>query len=120
MLGIGNTLLSDEGNGIHVIDYQRQHHPAPEGVTYQDGGTLSFTLAPEIEDTDHLIVVDAGDEGLSFERRPGEGELSEAAEAEPMPEELVADSTSLPKSERTGDSIEFIVKDQAVKPKPSG
>mgnify|MGYP000007310430 FL=1 len=59
VLGIGNTLLSDEGIGIHVIDYLRQHHPAPEGVTYLDGGTLSFTLAPEIEDTDHLIVVDA-------------------------------------------------------------
>ena len=59
VLGIGNTLLSDEGIGIHVIDYLRRHHPAPEGVTYLDGGTLSFTLAPEIEDTDHLIVVDA-------------------------------------------------------------
>lgn len=59
VLGIGNTLLSDEGIGIHVIDYLKQHHPAPEGVTYLDGGTLSFTLAAKIEDTDNLIVVDA-------------------------------------------------------------
>ena len=28
-------------------------------MTYLDGGTLSFTLAAEIEDTDNLIVVDA-------------------------------------------------------------
>jgi hydrogenase maturation protease len=59
VLGIGNTLLSDEGIGIHVINYLRQKHPAPEGVTYLDGGTLSFTLASEIEDADNLIVVDA-------------------------------------------------------------
>ena len=59
VLGIGNTLLSDEGIGIHVINYLQQQHPAPEGVTYLDGGTLSFTLAAEIEDTDNLIVVDA-------------------------------------------------------------
>lgn len=59
VLGIGNTLLSDEGIGIHVIKYMRRQHPAPEGVTYLDGGTLSFTLASEIEDADSLIVVDA-------------------------------------------------------------
>ncbi len=59
VLGIGNTLLSDEGIGIHVIDYLRQHHPAREGVTYLDGGTLSFTLTADIEDADNLIVVDA-------------------------------------------------------------
>jgi len=67
VLGIGNTLLSDEGVGIHVIDYLRQQHPAPEGVSYLDGGTLSFTLAGEIEDADNLIVVDAAQLG----DRPG-------------------------------------------------
>ena len=59
VLGIGNTLLSDEGVGIHVVHYLEQHHPAPKGVVYLDGGTLSFTLAGEIEDSDNLIVVDA-------------------------------------------------------------
>lgn len=59
VLGIGNTLLSDEGIGIHVIDYLQQQYPAPKGVTYLDGGTLSFTLAADIEDADNLIVVDA-------------------------------------------------------------
>jgi len=63
VLGIGNTLLSDEGVGIHVIDYLQQRHPAPAGVTYLDGGTLSFTLAGEIEDADNLIVVDAAQLG---------------------------------------------------------
>jgi hydrogenase maturation protease len=59
VLGIGNTLLSDEGAGIHVINYLQEHYPAPDDVTYLDGGTLSFTLATSIEDADNLIVVDA-------------------------------------------------------------
>ncbi len=63
VLGIGNTLLSDEGIGIHVIDYLRRQHPPLAGVTYLDGGTLSFTLAGEIEDADNLIVVDAAQLG---------------------------------------------------------
>lgn len=66
VLGVGNTLLSDEGVGIHVIEYLRQHYPsALPDMIYVDGGTLSFTLAGPIEETDHLIVVDAarlGDE----------------------------------------------------------
>jgi hydrogenase maturation protease len=61
VLGVGNTLLSDEGAGIHVIDYLLAHHPDLPGVTYLDGGTLSFTLAGPIEDADQLIVVDAAE-----------------------------------------------------------
>jgi hydrogenase maturation protease len=59
ILGIGNTLLSDEGAGIHALEYLRGHHPELPGVHYLDGGTLSFTLAGEIEDSDNLIVIDA-------------------------------------------------------------
>lgn len=60
LLGIGNTLLSDEGIGIHIVQALLD---APEGlragVEYLDGGTLSFTLAGPIQDADALIVVDA-------------------------------------------------------------
>lgn len=59
VLGIGNTLLTDEGVGIHVIQHLQAHHPDEPGVTYLDGGTLSFTLAGPIADHDNLIVVDA-------------------------------------------------------------
>jgi len=59
ILGIGNTLLADEGLGIHLLDYLREHYPDLPGVTYLDGGTLSFTLAPLIEDCKNLIVLDA-------------------------------------------------------------
>ena len=61
ILGIGNTLLADEGTGIHMLDYLNRHHPELDDVTSLDGGTLSFTLAPYIEAADNLIVVDAAE-----------------------------------------------------------
>ncbi len=59
VLGIGNTLLSDEGVGIHVLHALAAESPLPEDVELLDGGTLSFTLAGPIEEADALIVVDA-------------------------------------------------------------
>lgn len=59
ILGIGNTLLSDEGIGIHLVNAMQQKVGDIPGVTYMDGGTLSFTLAEPIAQADGLIVVDA-------------------------------------------------------------
>jgi hydrogenase maturation protease len=61
VLGIGNTLLSDEGVGVHMLNWMQAHHPDIADVDYLDGGTLSFTLAPYIEEADNLIVVDAAE-----------------------------------------------------------
>lgn len=63
VLGLGNTLLSDEGVGVHVIEYLRTRFPDEPDVEYLDGGTLSFSLAGPIESADGLIVVDAADFG---------------------------------------------------------
>jgi hydrogenase maturation protease len=60
ILGIGNSLLCDEGVGIHVIRALEEEVPADDGdVRLLDGGTLSFTLAGPIEEADALVVVDA-------------------------------------------------------------
>jgi hydrogenase maturation protease len=59
VLGIGNTLLTDEGIGVHVIEALRPDLAHLSDVTLLDGGTLSFTLAGPIEEADALIVVDA-------------------------------------------------------------
>ncbi len=59
VLGIGNTLLSDEGIGVHVIQALHGRFTQEEQVELMDGGTLSFTLAEPIAETDALIVVDA-------------------------------------------------------------
>ena len=61
ILGIGNTLLSDEGAGIHALNLFQSRNPDSQNVTYIDGGTLSFTLAAYIEDCDQLIVFDAAE-----------------------------------------------------------
>ena len=67
VLGIGNTLLTDEGAGIHALQYLQQNYPESDDVTYLDGGTLSFTLAGAVEDHDSLIVIDAA----QLKDRPG-------------------------------------------------
>ena len=59
VLGLGNTLLCDEGSGVHAVRAMRERYRGLRNVEYLDGGTLSFTLAPPIEDADHLIVFDA-------------------------------------------------------------
>ena len=59
VLGIGNTLLMDEGAGVHVLSALRAGPALPDDVELLDGGTLSFTLAGPIQDADALIVVDA-------------------------------------------------------------
>lgn len=59
VLGIGNSLLQDEGVGIHLLHFMQKHFPTFPDVTYLDGGTLSFTLAGEIESHEHLLVLDA-------------------------------------------------------------
>jgi hydrogenase maturation protease len=59
ILGIGNTLLSDEGIGVHLVQRMQQRLGDLEGVMFMDGGTLSFTLAEPIAWADGLIVVDA-------------------------------------------------------------
>jgi hydrogenase maturation protease len=61
ILGIGNTLLTDEGSGIHALTLFQSEYPDIPNVTFIDGGTLSFTLACWIEDCDNLIVFDAAE-----------------------------------------------------------
>ena len=64
VLGIGNTLLSDEGVGVHVVNALLNSPNCPrENVEYMDGGTLSFTLAVPIQSADALIVIDAAQLG---------------------------------------------------------
>jgi hydrogenase maturation protease len=59
ILGIGNSLLSDEGVGIHAVDILANDHRSRADVTCLDGGTLSFTLAGPIAEHGNLIVIDA-------------------------------------------------------------
>ena len=68
VLGIGNTLLSDDGFGVHVINRMSADESQASDILYRDGGTMGLSLLPDIEDSDGLIVVDAGELGTD----PGE------------------------------------------------
>lgn len=58
VMGIGNTLLSDEGLGVHVVE-RLQQQGLPAEVDCMDAGTMSFTLLAPIAEVDGWIVVDA-------------------------------------------------------------
>ena len=81
ILGIGNTLLTDEGAGIHVLELLRQRHAdaladVPGGVELLDGGTLSFSLLAWVGECRNLIVLDAA----QLNADPGTVEVFDGAE----------------------------------------
>jgi len=61
ILGIGNTLLSDEGAGIHAMYQLQSDYPDIPNLVFIDGGTLSFTLALYLQDCSNVIVLDAAE-----------------------------------------------------------
>lgn len=70
ILGIGNTLLRDEGIGVHLLKYIESHYPrwqSHHGIEMMDGGTLSFDLLASIRADQPLIVLDA----INLKQSPG-------------------------------------------------
>ncbi|MDV7145413.1 HyaD/HybD family hydrogenase maturation endopeptidase [Tropicimonas sp. TH_r6] len=59
ILGIGNSIMSDEAAGIRALEMFEELHGQRDDVTCIDGGTLSFTLAEPIGAADQLVVFDA-------------------------------------------------------------
>lgn len=59
VLGVGNTLLADEGAGVHAMRYLRNHSESLPETEFLDAGTLSFTLVDDIASADNLIIFDA-------------------------------------------------------------
>ncbi|MBQ9479871.1 MAG: HyaD/HybD family hydrogenase maturation endopeptidase [Selenomonadaceae bacterium] len=64
VLGVGNLILTDEGFGVHVINYLNEHYEFPDNVQLVDGGTLGMELTHFITGTKRLLIVDAVDGGL--------------------------------------------------------
>ena len=76
ILGIGNTLLSDEGAGVHAMRALQEAIGDRPGVSFLDGGTLSFTLAGPVADCDALLVLDTA----QLHAEPGTLRVFEGAE----------------------------------------
>lgn len=58
ILGVGNTLLGDEGFGVHALRYLDEHYSWPENVKLVDGGSLGLLLMAELMECDLAIVLD--------------------------------------------------------------
>lgn len=65
VLGIGNTLLTDEGVGIVAMRELEARFGDCGDMEFLDGGTLSFTLAVPISACDALLVIDAAELGAA-------------------------------------------------------
>ena len=76
ILGVGNTLLSDDGAGVHAMCYLRDHDEAPEDTRFIDAGTLSFVLADDIASATNLVIFDAA----QLDADPGTVRILEGAE----------------------------------------
>jgi hydrogenase maturation protease len=70
ILGIGCTLLADQGFGVSVIQRLTDMFEFQENVQLVDGGLIGVGLTGTIAQADHLIVVDAiangGDPGTIY------------------------------------------------------
>lgn len=58
VLGVGNTLYSDDGFGIKVVEKLESDYSFPDHVTIVDGGVLGVNLLGVISNAERLIVVD--------------------------------------------------------------
>jgi hydrogenase maturation protease len=66
VLGFGNTLLGDDGAGVHLMT-RLSRDLEPHAAHFIDGGTMSFSLLPYVEMADSILFVDAA----KFDRPPG-------------------------------------------------
>jgi len=63
VLGVGNTLLGDEGFGVCVAR-ELERRDVPCGVSVVEGGVGGFTLLDVIQEASKAIIVDAADMGM--------------------------------------------------------
>jgi len=67
VMGVGNTLLQDDGIGVHITESLRVGEPLDFDPEFDliDGGTIGLSLLPDLEDAAAVIVVDASEIGAA-------------------------------------------------------
>lgn len=58
ILGVGNTLLGDEGFGVHALRFLEENYTWPPHVRLVDGGTLGLLLLAELLECDQAFFLD--------------------------------------------------------------
>ncbi|WML51741.1 HyaD/HybD family hydrogenase maturation endopeptidase [Neobacillus sp. PS3-12] len=59
ILGIGNTLFTDEGVGIHLLPILEEKFKNDEDIEIIEGLTDGMKLLGPVEDAENLIIIDA-------------------------------------------------------------
>lgn len=59
IIGIGNTLYSDEGVGVHLLPYLEEALSKYSHVEIIEGATDGMKLLEPVEEADYLIIIDA-------------------------------------------------------------
>lgn len=62
VLGLGNTLMGDEGVGVHVLR-ELETRVLPAGVGCLDGGTGGFVLLEPLQRANRIVMIDAAADG---------------------------------------------------------
>jgi len=58
VLGIGNTILTDEAAGVRAVEALERGWSLPENVLAVDGGTSGMEMIEDLSNLDLLIVLD--------------------------------------------------------------
>lgn len=58
VLGVGNTIMGDEGAGVRCVEWLEADGHLPPGVITIDGGTSTHELLDQLENLDLLVIVD--------------------------------------------------------------
>ena len=78
VLGLGNSLLSDDSIGVKVVNRLLQDYEFSDRVAILDGGTRGMALLPCLEGVKRLLVVDVVTSG----RNPGDLTRQEFSEVQ--------------------------------------
>ena len=62
VLGLGNVIMGDEGVGVHVV-WALEKLQLPSNIECLDGGTGGFVLLEPLQLAEHIILIDATDDG---------------------------------------------------------
>jgi hydrogenase maturation protease len=63
VLGVGNTLMRDEGLGVRCIEELERRKMLAADVVVIDGGTSTHELMDDLQNLDMLVIVDAAATG---------------------------------------------------------
>ena len=61
VLGLGNSIMTDDGFGVKVVNMLSSRYHFQEQVRLLDGGTLGLDLLPHLEEVELLLIIDALD-----------------------------------------------------------